>query len=355
MKGVIGHAVLLAIALVAAFFTWTARDTPETDRSLVEIWDRDPADLVQVTFQTPERTLLIERRGDRGESYLWGTETVRPPAPPPPADSAAAAATGRTAAAPATDRTAPTSANAPPPTTEQYPIGEAGDTLVKRLARLRALRDLGEARQQDLAAYGLTNSRSTVKLAFRGGGERVLTIGGTVVGGGHRYAFDRAAGRVYVLSSDLFQPLDFGGSLRLSRLFGFAPDDVHGVVLRAGSAERALQRRPASGDQPEVWSEPGSGRSDQTFANFMEQLSRLFVTRYRPDVTPGTLQQIVRADYLDARGDTLGTLELFRPRAAGPAAYFLRTRATIVPGEAYGPVAERIEQDIRTLFRGTSR
>jgi len=116
-----------------------------------------------------------------------------------------------------------------------------------------------------------------------------------------------------------------------------------------------MQRQPA-GEPPQfVWTAPDSDRPDQAFANFMEQLDRLWVARYRSDVDTDTLLAITRADYLDAEGDTLGTLELFRARAADSTTYFLRTRATIVPGEAYGPVAERIEQDITTLLGGRTR
>ena len=60
MKSVTVHAALLAVALLAAFATWTAGDRPETERTLVEVWDRNPADLTAVTFRTDGRTVLID-------------------------------------------------------------------------------------------------------------------------------------------------------------------------------------------------------------------------------------------------------------------------------------------------------
>jgi len=330
VKSVAVHGALLALALVVAFTTWTAEQLPEADRTLVQLWNRDPADLATVTFRSADRTVVIERRAGRDSSYLWGVETQQRPLSGEPV--------------------------APQAQLEQYPVSEDGTALFESLSRLRALRDLGEPDADNLAAYGLTAAPDTLTLRFRNGDERLLTVGRTVVGGGgHRYVLEATAGRVYVLSGNLFQPLEFEAALRLARIHDFLADDVRGIVLRAGETERHMQRQPA-GEPPQfVWTAPDSDRPDQAFANFMEQLDRLWVARYRSDVDTDTLLAITRADYLDAEGDTLGTLELFRARAADSTTYFLRTRATIVPGEAYGPVAERIEQDITTLLGGRTR
>lgn len=339
MKSVTIHAGLLVAALVLAFFTWTSGNTPEADTNLVEIWDRDPARLVSVTFRSAVRTLQLERRSGADTTYLWGIETTRQQPRVAGPDSTAR----DSSAAPA----APSA-----PQVDQYPIGEQGTALVETLARLRAVRDLGKANADERAAYGVTPASDTLTLEFRGGERRILALGGSVVGGGDRYVLDTKAGRVYVLPANLVQPFEVPTALRLMKLQNFEFDDVRGVVLRAGGTERVMKRAPTAEPPYVVWTAPGSDQPDQAFANFMGQFDALWVAKYRPDVKTDTLQNIVRIAFLSASSDTLGRLELFRTRAGTPATYFVRTTATVVPGEAYAPVAERIEQDVRTLFGG---
>src|SRR5690606_6703993 len=49
MKDVTIHAALLALALVAAFATWTGEDRPDIGAdTTVEVWDRDPEELISL-------------------------------------------------------------------------------------------------------------------------------------------------------------------------------------------------------------------------------------------------------------------------------------------------------------------
>lgn len=347
MRSVAIHAALLAAALLAAFATWTAGDRPETERTLIEVWNRNPADLVAVTFRTDDRTVVAERRDGEGDGdvngerdYIWGIETTRQRVPQRATTDSATADTAAT----------------PPPATreqvEQYPVGDEGPALFEGLARLRAIRSLGTIDDEGRTTYGFAETADTVTLRFANGETRTFTVGNEVVGGGDRYALDEAEGRVYVLPSELFRPLDYAGALRLTRVQRFAPDDVARVAVRAGARERVMRRQPTSTPPYSAWSPLDADRPDQTFANFMEQIDRLWVVRYYPDLDPATLQAIARVDWLDARGDTVGSLELFKATSADSTAWYLRTPATVVPGQVYGPVAERIEQDLDTVLRG---
>ena len=77
----------------------------------------------------------------------------------------------------------------------------------------------------------------------------------------------------------------------------------------------------------------------------MDQIDQLWVTRYVPEAAADTLQAIIRADYFDDDGDLLGFIELFRTRGAQPApVYLMRTGRTIVFGEVYAPLAERVSE-----------
>ena len=335
MKSLAVHTALLVAALVLAFVTWTSSSSPQADRNLVDVWNHEPGRLASVTWRSNAHTLTIERRERQAGTYLWAVDTM--PAP----------------VLPVADSEAP--APAAPPQVDEYPVGEDGGALLEQLARLQAVRDLGQPEEPDLAGYGLTSVTDTVKLRFGGGEQRALAVGGSVVGGGDRYVRDVATGRVYVLSAGLLQPLQVPGAFRLTQLQGFQPAAVRGAVLRAGGTERVMKRTAAAEPAQAVWTAAGSAQPDQAFANFMSQLDGLWVTQFRPNVDVDSLQLIVQVDYLGARSDTLGTFQLYRTASPDSATYFLRTMATIVPGEAYGPVAERLEQDVHTLFSATPR
>jgi len=335
VRGLTVHAALLVAALAVAFLTWTSGEAPQADASLIEIWNRDPARLVQVDYRSAARTLTVERRERQEGGYLWGIETTSQPA------------------APAADSAAPVLPAQPPPV-DSYPVSADGDTLFRRFARLQAVRDLGVPGATDSAAFGVKDAADTVVLHFHDGEQRRLALGADVVGGGDRYVLDLTAGRIYVLPSDLLQPLTVPTSLRRQRLQDFSPSEISRVVLRAGGTERVMQRTPTRFDSSRgEYRAPGSEQTDQAFTNFMSQLDGLWVEHFREDVNVDTLQAIVRVDYLDEGGATLGTIQLYRTSATNsPNPYFLRTAATVVAGEAYVPAAQRIEQDVRTLFSG---
>ncbi|MGH7506997.1 MAG: hypothetical protein ACRELX_15175, partial [Longimicrobiales bacterium] len=157
MKGIVVHAALLAVALIAAFVTWTAGDSQDNDETTVQVWDRDIAELAAVVYQSGDRTVEVERRdGDGEDGYLWATETMPDPTAAiatnagdttsvdsTHADTADDDATADTASA---DTSATDTTNASPPMrVEEFPVGDTGTRLFEELAQLRALRDLGEA------------------------------------------------------------------------------------------------------------------------------------------------------------------------------------------------------------------
>jgi hypothetical protein len=138
--------------------------------------------------------------------------------------------------------------------------------------------------------------------------------------------------------------------LRLTKYQDFEPDDVASVTVRAGSAERTMRRTTLGAPPRPVWTAPDADRPDQAFGNFMEQVDRLFAARFVSDLSPDTLQAVMRVDYLDERGDAIGFVELFRtPSNQGTPTYFMRTGKTIVFGEVYAPLAERLEQDVAEM------
>jgi hypothetical protein len=349
MKSVRVHAVLLLIALLLAFTTWTGNDEPENREATTVVWEWKPADLVALSYQSGMRTVELERRTAGDQSYVWGKEIS--PEPDPSSATAAAQSNARDSAL-STDRD--TLRSTPRLRTSEFPTGKNSDAVLDGLATLHVLRDLGAADSAKQAAYGLSQPDGRLTIRFQDGTERVLLLGSRVVGGADRYALDPGANRIYVLGNNLIRPLEAGASeLRLTDFHDFNLNQLAAVTVRAQGGERRMLRRAGNAASPPSWVAPGSEQPDQAFGNFMEQLNQLWVSRYAPALSTDSLEAILRIQYFDDDADSLGLLELFRSRATAGSArlYYLRTRRTIVPGEIYAPLGERIEQDAATLFR----
>jgi hypothetical protein len=335
-RSVTQHAVLLAVALAAAALTWTAEEEDPTSRETISVWDRSADEITGIAYRSGPDSVDVERRGTGEEAYLWGRQTsLAPPTIPPSPDDSADAA--------------------PPPAVTQvdeYPVGDSGPEVMDRLARLRALRDLGAADSTKKADYGLAGMEPSLTVRFDDGTARTLVFGEAIVGGGALYALDVEEDHIYVLSADLLSPFVGGaGALRLQRFQDFQAEQVASVTVRAGTAVRTMNARRAENPPRTVWVFPGEDRQDVAFGLFMTQLDQLWVTRYTPDVAEAALEPIARADYVDARGRALGYIEIFRARTPEGTTYYMRTPRTVVLGEVYPTQGERIEQDVRTQFR----
>lgn len=126
VASIVIHVVLAALALVLAFWTWTA-DKTKVGPSEVVALDVSKQDIQSLTFKDESRTVQVERRtGSDGEAYAWLTVTTRSkalttnaaaaggnphggmmPPPPPPSAPAPAAPAPAVATAPAGKAAAP--------------------------------------------------------------------------------------------------------------------------------------------------------------------------------------------------------------------------------------------------------
>jgi hypothetical protein len=330
MKRVLVHGALLVLMLIVAFVTWTAGERPETDDTLTAVWDHDADDVTALTYRSRARTIAIERRHVGDVDQLWAVQM----------DSVQRA----------TPDTVPGDSTAAPGRLE-YPVGDEGEDVVAGVAQLRVIRDLGAATAEKRATYGLSDSASVLTLRLRNRAERTLAIGSPVLGGGSVYVQDMRSNRIYVIPIDLLRPLEMGSDmLRLMKVQRFEPEQVATVTVRAGAAQRTMRRRPQLGSPVPQWTALDNERIDEAFGNFMAQVDQLWIARYVPDASADTLQPIIRVDYHASDSDALGYLELFRTRAGSPPTYLMRTGRTIVLGEVYGPLGERLEQDVASLF-----
>lgn len=339
MNAVRVHAVLLVVALLAAFQTWTRDESASgTDEGAVTLWQREIDDIVSVTFETPARMLSVERRVEGGgdaatprETFLWGVTLTK--------------------RSTADTSTADTTSGVPAVVREEFPVGDVGDELFERLASLRALRDLGELDDDAKAEYELAEPERTMQVAFADG-DRQLALGARVFGAAHRYALDLSTGRGYVISNDVLRQLEGSRATLESReLHRYDADDVGAISVHTQTATRHMIRE---GSGPGVtWTSPDTpGEPDQTFANFVERVDGLSIIRYDAELNVDTLELVVRVEYTGQNDQPLGFLEIFRGPEddRGIGEYYLRTEATRIAAHTHRSIAERVRQDVIDMF-----
>lgn len=334
MKALRVHAVLLGVAAACAFYLSGRDPVRDEDRNRVLAWERDTTDVVAVHFQSPEREVLIERRQADGGAYLWGTQIE-------PADAETGAETGGDPADGGGE-----GAGAARADTLEFPVGASGHTLVERWAALRVVRSLGVLTDAQEARFGLTDvGAERLAVEFRDG-RREFALGDTTYGGSDRYAQEPATGVGYVLPSDLTRPLGIGeGSLRERWLHHYPADEVAQVLVTVGDTERAMSRSE-SGD----WTPPDGDAPDAAFANFMQRVDQLAISGYENPPPAEALPVLLRMDYLDENGDSIGFLEVFRDAAAERDPYYLRTERTRILAGAVTALAERVAEALAEVF-----
>lgn len=412
MKGVIVHGALLGVMLVYGYKTWTKEEATKPVGGEVVMWTRGEADVSKIEFQTDKRLVRIERRGAGADAYWWGTETktIKKPKPidaPPPADPAAPPP-----APEFVDETTTTEFPVGPEG-EKLVKQFARMRAIKSVGVPKddVKQDYGLADSQTSIAVVFADGAKTLVVGGRvfGGGDRYLqdldtnkafvvlgSMVATLEGGEPSLrptdlrAFDpKVAAAVEVSAKDK--------SKRVQKIKVKAPppdaDDPHAP--------------PANADELiETWGQGAT--ADTVVANFLDKLEKLRPTSYDAKLDVASLELVVSAAYKDGKGAPLGTIKLYRrttpapveavpptpadptkpavdptkpadpskpatppaadpTKPADPAApatpadpaatkpadkveYFLWTERTRVPGLLTTMAAERVEQDVPTLF-----
>jgi len=308
MRGPIIHGVLLTVALLLAYQTWTREKKAEPKFGTVSVWSKPDSSLQALIFETKDRTVRLERRTDGNDTYYWGKEirvTRKRPPPKPKRDKDA----GPDDSKPAEESKT---------TTREFPGGEKAEASFKHFASLKALRNLGEVSESDKEKYGLSESTDNITAVFTEG-EHSLILGGKVFGSTDRYVLDTESGRGYAIAGAVLRSLNAGETgLRVKKLHRFKGEEVGKArVATAKGAERTLVRFTVKGAKKDrkTWADAASpDKPDQTMANFIDQISKLRPSRFEPELDAGTLDLLVTVEYSAANGKAMGRFELFKEK-----------------------------------------
>jgi len=343
------HGAVLLVSAALAYSVWN-KDEPASEKqeTSVEVWNGSQAGFSKLSFEGKTRKVRLESQKDALGYYYVGVVDKEDA---PPSDPHAG-----TGAAPLK----PDAAKEAKKETVRFISVKAGETLVKSLAPLRALRAVGKVEPARFEEFGLDKPDGTLKVTLDGK-EHTLIIGGTTPGGSERYAKYQNSGEVFAIPGDIAQSLMFGDSRLPEReLHGFKNEDVVKVRLQKGSKTRELLRVK---EKNEGWGDPTTpGKQDETASNWMSKLNRLhggeFVEKPANPLRPE--DAIVKVEFFDG-SRSIGFVELYKqPATPAPGAapesakgndYLVRTEWERWPVKVPSSIAEQIENDLGSVLK----
>jgi len=380
VRGAIIHGVLLLVMLVYGYRTWTRDKTVQPNVGSVVLWDKAEGDIKSIEYKSEKKITKLENRGD----YWWGTDTtieLRPKKKDEPANAGSGAGSGSAGSAAGSGAGSGSAAKKPEPVemeeagrkVHEFPLGDAGDKLVKNFAAARALRDLGAPNDATKKDYKLDDAKTTVTVTFKDGSTREFLVGGSVYGGSDKYALDQKNNKAFVFSRDMLSGLETGeASLHLTDPRGFDAAKIASVTIKAGdksrTAVRVTTKGQGEGQEVKTWGEPDTKKANQTVANFIDNATNLRPVEYASNLKVSDMKPVLKLTYKEERGATLGTLTLYKYEKPGelpPGAtldpanppkptteYYIMTEKTHIPGLVRPDSAQRMENDIDTVFSG---
>ena len=369
------HGALLVAALVAAWASWKADDTPAEKPGEVAIWDLGrAATITKVAYVAEGRSVVLEQRGAGETGHIWATtqrekkarkEKKDEPAASQPTSQPAtpAADAGPSAAADAGPKAEPEpEPEAPPEIDEkQFRANKKATEVFASLIRPVAKRALGSLDAAQIEEVQLKEPEATIEITASSGATKHLEVGMLAYGGGLRYVRDPDAGVTYVVEAKLVDDLKWGDSRLVERdLHAFKLKDLTAFAIKAGERSREFARTGDADASKPQWRAPETpeGEVDETAATWLGKLWRLRADRYVKDGEDVTKQgettnaevKVLRIDF-QAKDGQSGHLELSRYGEGKDAKFYGRTEHTQSLVNVSRYQADEVEKDLEAVLK----
>lgn len=339
MKPLALHGAVLVVAAGLAFSVWNKDEPlPEKEQATVDVWSGSQASFSKLSFEGKTRKVRLESQKDELGYYYVGTVDKEDAPPSNPHEGVQGAPLK------------PPEGKEPKKQTTRFVSVKAGETLVKALAPLKALRAVGKVEPGRYEEFGLDKPEGTLKVTVDGK-EHALLIGGTTPGGSERYAKYQSSGEVFAISGDIAQSLMFGDSrLPEKDLHGFKNEEIERVRIQKGGKTRELVRVKEKNDG---WGDPATpSKQDETAGNWVTKLNRLrgseFVEKPATPLKPA--DAVVRVEYFDG-GKAVGFVELYKVPGEKGNDYLARTEWDRWYVKVPSATAEQIETDVASVLK----
>jgi hypothetical protein len=338
MKPLALHAAVLVVSGGLAYTVWNKDEAaPEKEQPTVDVWSGSQASFSKLSFEGKTRKVRLESQKDELGYFYIGTVDKEDA----PAKNPHEGVQGAPLKAP--------EGSEPKKETTRFVSVKAGETLVKALSPLKALRAVGKVEAARFEEFGLDKPEGTLKVTIDGK-EHTLVIGGTTPGGADRYV-KYQSGEVFAISGDIAQSLMFGDSRLPERdLHGFKNEDIQRVRIQKGGKTRELVRVKEKNDG---WGDPATpNKQDETAGNWVTKLNRLRGTEFveKPATALKPESAIVRVEYFDG-GKAVGFVELYKLPGEKGNDYLARTEWDRWYVKVPTATAEQIETDLASVLK----
>lgn len=335
MKALVVHAAVLVVSAGLAYSVWNRdQPLPEKQQSMVDVWGGNQAAFSKLSFEGKTRKVRLETQKDELGYYYVGTVDTEEATPP-------------------AGHLVPSAAplKPPEPKTTRFVSVKAGETLVKSLAPLKALRAVGKIGADRNEEFGFDKPEGTLKVTVDGK-EHVLIFGGTAPGGSDRYAKYQASGEVFAISGEISQSLLAGDSRLPEREpHGFKSDEFSRVRIQKGGKSRELVRVK---EKNEGWGDVATPtKLDETAGNWMTKLARLRGSEFveKPQTPLKPQDALVRVEYFDGGKKPIGFVELYKVPGEKGSDYLIRTEWERWYVKVPTTTAEQLETDLASVLK----
>ena len=257
--------------------------------------------------------------------------------------------------------------------THEFPLGDAGDKLIKDFTAARALRDLGTPNDEQKKDYKLDDAKTTLTVTFKDGARRRSSSAARSTAAAIATSIDQAIEQGYVLSKDLISALEIGESsaaphrsARLRRREDRSGHDRGGRQVE----DRVRVETGGEGQQVKTWGDAETKKAEPDARELHRQRR---TTSGRPST-----HRTLKLERHDAGREAHVQGATRAPRSArctlykhekpgelaegqeldpanppkGETEYYILTEKTRVPGLVRKDTAQRTENDIQTVFSG---
>lgn len=335
MKALAAHGAVLVVSAALAYSVWNRdQPLPEKQQSMVDVWGGTQASFSKLSFEGKTRKVRLETQKDElGYYYVTTVDTEE--ATPPSGHMVPSASPLKP----------------PEPKTTRFVSVKAGETLVKSLAPLKALRAVGKIGADRNEEFGFDKPEGTLKVTVDGK-EHVLLFGGTAPGGSDRYAKYQASGEVFAISGEIAQSLMAGESRLPEREpHGFKSDEFSRVRIQKGGKARELVRVK---EKNEGWGDVATPtKLDETAGNWMTKLARLRGSEFveKPQTPLKPQDAVVRVEYFDGGKKPIGFVELYKVAGEKGSDYLIRTEWERWYVKVPTTTAEQLETDLASVLK----
>lgn len=411
-RSVVVYGVLLAVAMVAAYLSWTHEPTTEASER-VTIARFEPGSIGSIVYEAEGTKVDVRLEEDERGRHGWVTLTRRTVEPeegsaedeqraagnaapdagsetdtahpaasgspdssdagaPSPAKSASAGrdaggkettadrddaeSLGRKRAEAAARDEADGEADSEQPTdTETFKASSVLDRFLEDLDPLQALRRLPADRSKAERLYGFDEPLGTLTIESAGG-TRTFTIGGYAYGRQHIYVRDERDGTYYVVDAGVIRPLKYADSrLRERSPLGMNEREIERISLQSDGREATLRQHNIDDPAAAYWSiveedDPEAGEENRTAKAWVGKLMRLQIAEYLGAERPDGAELAAVVEVVP-RSDSSDTLRLFeRDVSDGAKRFFARSAFTRRFVELQASSASSLLADLDNVF-----